>query len=82
MPSELYHRIAEADSAAARRRISALGLGGRVALRNVHYQGEAAALAARGGSGLTPALWDGEGLHQGLPAVIEALERMARQAPG
>ncbi len=79
MPAELYHRIAEADSAAARQELVDLGLGlaGRVDLRNVHFDEHAQALQARGGDGATPALWDGERLHQGLPAVRAALARLA-----
>lgn len=81
VPPELYHRIAEADSATARRRAGELGVG--LELRNVHFESHAAALRARGGGDGTPALWDGERLYQGLPAVLEALERLAgRQGAG
>jgi hypothetical protein len=73
--AELFHRIAEADSAAARRRVGQLGLAG-VAFRNVDFPSHDAALAARGGSGATPALWDGERLHEGLAAVEAALARL------
>jgi len=74
---ELFHLLAEADSAAARRRAAALGLASRLEMRNVHFEEHRAALAARGG-GPTPALWDGARLHQGLDAVLAALERMAQ----
>ncbi len=73
---ELYHRIGEPASAEVRRRAAALGLLGRLALRNVHFESHAAALAARGGR-QTPALWDGAVLHQGREAVLAALEAMA-----
>jgi len=76
MPAELFHRISEPDSAAARRRVSARALGDRVELRNVAFESHAGALAARGGGGSTPALWDGERLYQGLAAVLEALEAL------
>jgi hypothetical protein len=74
---ELFHRIDEPASAEVRRRAVALGVMGRLALRNVHFESHAAALAARGGNGATPALWDGAALHQGREAVLEALERLA-----
>lgn len=75
--AELFHRIDEPDSAEVRRRAAELGLVDRLALRNVHFESHAAALAAHGG-GETPALWDGEVLHRGRQAVMAALERMAR----
>jgi hypothetical protein len=78
--AELFHRIDEADSAEVRRRAAALGLIERLALRNVHFDSHASALTARGGSGATPALWDGAALHQGRDAVLSALERLARNA--
>jgi len=73
---ELFHEIPGPDSAAARRRLAALGLVGRVELRNVHYPEAAADFAARGGARL-PALWDGAALHQGLAAALAAMERIA-----
>jgi len=74
---ELFHRIDEADSAAARRRLAELGLVGRVELQNVFYQSHSARLALLGGGVDTPALWDGAALHRGLPAVLAALARLA-----
>jgi len=74
--AELFHLLTEADSAAARRRAAALGLVDRLDKRNVHFEEHRAAWAARGGR-VTPALWDGERLHQGLDEVLAALERMA-----
>lgn len=74
---ELFHRLAEPDSAEARRLAVGLGLEGRVAFRNVGFESHRDALRALGG-GRTPALWDGERLHQGLEAVREALEALAR----
>ena len=74
---ELFHRIAEPGSAAARRRVGELGLGERVAFRNVEFDSHRDALRARGGAE-TPALWDGAALHRGERAVIEALEALAR----
>ena len=75
--AELFHRIAQADSAAARRHASELDLLERIELRNVEFEGHRNALAARGGEA-TPALWDGERLHVGLEAVLAALETLAR----
>jgi len=74
---ELFHRLAEPGSAEARRLVVALGLGGRVAFRNVDFPSHRDALAARGGAA-TPALWDGARLHEGLEAVREALLALAR----
>lgn len=73
MPLELFHRLAEGDSAAVRRHVRELGLLGRVELRNVAFDSHRDALAARGG-GLTPALWDGARLHVGLASVRAALD--------
>jgi hypothetical protein len=74
--AELFHRIAEPDSAAARRRAGELGLTEAVAFRNVDFESHRAALAARGGE-RTPALWDGARLHVGRKAVLAALEGLA-----
>ena len=73
---ELFHRLGEEGSAAARRRVLALGLEGRVAFRNVAFDSHRAALAAHGG-GATPALWDGSRLHVGVGAVLAELARIA-----
>jgi hypothetical protein len=74
---ELYHRLAEPDSAAAcdgyatfRKSTAPRSPSSRTSLR-------AAELAARGG-GDTPALWDGARLHVGLEAVRAALSAAAR----
>jgi len=75
---ELFHRIDQADSAAARRALTALGLVGRVELSNVFYQNHAARLSSLGGGAETPALWDGAVLHRGLLAVRAALARLGR----
>jgi hypothetical protein len=74
--AELFHRIAEPDSATARRRVAELGLLGRVEFRNVDFESHRAALAARGGAS-TPALWDGARLHVGLEAALGALAALA-----
>ncbi len=78
---ELFHRIAEQESAAARRRTVELGLADVVAFRNVDFESHAAALAERGG-GRTPALWDGTRLHVGLDAVVAALQGLASMPLG
>ena len=72
MTLELFHRLAEPESAAARTLVRDLGLLEAVAFRNVAFDSHAAALAAHGG-GRTPALWDGARLHEGLAAIRAAL---------
>lgn len=72
---ELFHRISEPASAAARRRAGERRLLDRVALRNVDFESHRAAFEGHGGSA-TPALWDGERLHAGLDAVLAALDRL------
>jgi hypothetical protein len=76
VPLELFHRLAEPESAAARILVRELGLLAAVAFRNVAFDSHREALAGRGGS-RTPALWDGARLHVGLEAV-----RAALRAPG
>ena len=75
---ELFHRLAEPESAAARKLAREAGLLDAVSFRNVAFDSHAAALAARGG-GQTPALWDGARLHVGLAAIRAALEAAARR---
>ena len=75
-PLELFHRLAEPDSARARLKVSGLALLERVAFRNVEFESHRAALAGHGGAE-TPALWDGATLHVGLAQVETALEAAA-----
>ena len=72
MTLELFHRLAEPESAAARALVRDRGLLDTVAFRNVAFASHAADLAARGGA-RTPALWDGARLHEGLDAIRAAL---------
>ena len=81
MTLELFHRLAEPDSAAARLLVAEAGLLDAVAFRNVAFESHAADLAARGG-GRTPALWDGARLHEGLSAVRAALATAATARRG
>jgi hypothetical protein len=74
---ELFHRLAEPESAAARTLVRELGLLDAVAFRNVAFDSHRDALAARGG-GATPALWDGERVHEGVEAVRAAGSRAPR----
>ncbi len=79
MPAlELFHALSDPESAAARRLVSDLGLVDEVVFRNVAFDSHRAALAAAGGA-RTPALLDGEGLHEGLDAIRAALAPRARR---
>jgi hypothetical protein len=77
MALELFHRLAEPESAAARVLVRDLGLLEAVAFRNVAFDSHRDALAARGGS-QTPALWDGARLHVGVGAIRAALAAARR----
>jgi hypothetical protein len=74
MPLELFHRLTEPESAAARTLVRDLGLLAAVDFRNVAFASHAGALAAHGGA-RTPALWDGTRLHEGVDAIRAALAR-------
>jgi hypothetical protein len=73
--TELFYIIADTDCAAARKAAMADGVREKVSFRNLDYPEVAADFAARGGTHL-PAIWDGERLHEGLPAVLEGLTRL------
>jgi len=75
---ELFHVLADPESAAARRLVRDLGLLHDVTFRNVVFDSHRAALAAAGGA-RTPALLDGDGLHEGLDAIRAALASRARR---
>lgn len=70
---ELFHRLAEPASAVARRYVVDYALEDRVRFRNVAFPEAEAAWKALGGHS-TPALWDGEHLHQGAEAVLARLQ--------
>jgi hypothetical protein len=70
---ELFHRIGDDDSAAARRALVERGLAEDTSFRNIHYPEAEADFRARGGSRV-PALWDGERLVEGLPAILALLD--------
>ncbi len=70
---ELFHRIADAPSAQARRYIVDYALEDRVRFRNVAFE-EAESDWRRLGGHTTPALWDGTHLHQGAQAVVARLQ--------
>jgi hypothetical protein len=71
---ELFHATNDIASAAARRRVTELGL--EIRFRNIFYPEVQADFAARGGTQL-PALWDGEKLIEGEAAVLATLEALA-----
>jgi hypothetical protein len=64
--------MAEPDSGRARQLVEDEGLDALEQFRNVAFPEAAEALARLGGAE-TPALWDAEGLHTGLPAVTARL---------
>ena len=72
----LYHRIDDLDSAAVRRRVVELGIKSQIDFQNVDTEG-AEAFAQHGGR-TVPALWDGQGLHEGRAAVFAMLETLRR----
>ncbi len=74
---ELFHRIAEVDSAQLRTFVLEEGLETQVQFRNVAFPEAEAALASHGGT-QTPALWDGARLYQGRPDVTARLRRLLR----
>ncbi|HET9808866.1 MAG TPA: hypothetical protein VFQ66_04165 [Candidatus Limnocylindria bacterium] len=72
----LYHRIDDPGSAVVRRRVVELGLKQQIDFQNVDTDGAASWADVCGQ--VLPALWDGERLHEGQPAVLAALERLRR----
>ena len=72
----LYHRIDDPDSAAVRRRVVELDVKAQVDFQNVDT--EAAGGFAQHGGRTVPALWDGQGLHEGRAAVFAMLETLRR----
>ncbi len=72
---ELFHRLAELESARVRQLVMEEGLKAQVNFRNVIFPEAARALAHHGGQ-QTPALWDGERLYQGSEAVTARLLRL------
>ena len=70
---ELFHRLAEPTSAEARRYVVDYALEDRVRFRNVAFPEAETAWKELGGHS-TPALWDGEHLHQGAQAVLARLQ--------
>jgi hypothetical protein len=69
---QLFHQIADKDSAAARKFVTERSLEGRIQFRNTFYEEVVADLKAHGGTA-APALWDGKVLSQGLEAVLKRL---------
>ncbi|MEK7357075.1 MAG: hypothetical protein AAB250_11545 [Bdellovibrionota bacterium] len=75
---ELFHKIADAECASVRRKISELGLKAAFDFRNVDT-GETAApdLVMRGGNpDQVPVVWDGRELFVGRAAIETLLARL------
>ena len=72
---ELFYIIADAACGQARRAVLERGLKERVAFRNLFYEEVRRDFEARGGREV-PALWDGDRLHQGIDAVLAALDHV------
>jgi hypothetical protein len=70
---ELFHLIADPPSALARRYVVDHALEDRVRFHDVSFPEAEAAWRELGGH-TTPALWDGEHLHQGAEAVVARLQ--------
>lgn len=68
----LYHTLGGDENVRVRREIVARGLKDRISFRNVYWPEDREAFDALRGS-RTPALWDGERLHEGEDAVMRAL---------
>jgi hypothetical protein len=69
---ELFHRVADPQSAKVRKYVSDHGLLEKVRFRNLVYPEVAADFAARSGVE-APALWDGKALTHGADAIIAKL---------
>jgi hypothetical protein len=75
---ELFHAINDGgESAVARSFIVEQNIAERVRFRNVAFEEVRTELKARGGSGRTPALWDGTRLVEGKDAVVAALATLS-----
>jgi len=72
---ELYHEISGDTNVRVRREVVARGLKDRIAFRNIFWDEDREAFVLLGGT-RTPALWDGERLHEGEEAVMRALRDM------
>lgn len=70
---ELFHLLVDGPSVTVRRYVVDHALEDRVRLRNITFPEAEADWRARGGH-TTPALWDGERLHQGAEAVVARLQ--------
>ena len=73
---ELFHAIADADSARVRRFVVAHGLEAHVRFRNVTYEEVQNDLSARGGT-RPPAVWADGRLWQGAEACLERLAKLS-----
>ena len=70
---ELYHEIdGDGPNVRVRREIVARGLKDRIEFRNIYWPEDREAFEALHGT-RTPALWDGQRLHEGEEAVMRAL---------
>ncbi len=86
MKPQLFYQITDPGGAAARKAVMERGLLEQVQFRNLYYDEVRVdldahrAAAGRTGEPHLPALWDGQTLHEGLVAVLAAIDAMPHPA--
>ena len=77
---ELYHELSGDENVRVRREIVARGLKPLIDFRNIYWPEDREAFEALRGT-RTPALWDGQRLHEGGEAVLACLRALGDAAP-